>query len=85
MIVSIVLYNGKQEWTVAQTYKETLNMHELFSDHVLDFSYILLDVNRYTEKELLQVTNVIGTVFLLDQHVDDRELRARLYKLHLIF
>ncbi|ERI07113.1 Rpn family recombination-promoting nuclease/putative transposase [Aneurinibacillus aneurinilyticus] len=81
VIVPIVLYNGKQEWTVAQTYKETLNMHELFSDQVLDFSYILLDVNRYTEKELLQVTNVIGTVFLLDQHVDDRELRARLGKL----
>lgn len=81
VIVPIVLYNGKQEWTVAQTYKETLNAHELFSDHVLDFSYILLDVNRYTEEELLQVTNVIGTVFLLDQHVDDRELRARLGKL----
>lgn len=81
VIVPIVLYNGKQEWTAARTYKEILNAYELFSDHVLDFSYILLDVNRYTEEELLQVSNVIGTVFLLDQHIDDERLRTRLGKL----
>lgn len=79
MIVPIVLYNGKQEWTAARTYKETLNGYEFFSDQsILDFPYILMDVNRYTEEELLQV---IGAVFLLDQHTDDESLRVRLGKL----
>lgn len=82
VIVPIVLYNGKQEWTAARTYKETLNAYEFFSDqNILDFSYILLDINRYTEEELLQVSNVMGAVFLLDQHIDAETLRPRLGKL----
>ncbi|WCN36230.1 hypothetical protein [Aneurinibacillus uraniidurans] len=58
-----------------------MNAHELFDDYVLNFSYILLDVNRYSEEELLEVSNLIGTVFLLDQNGDEESLRNRLRKL----
>lgn len=81
VIVPIVLYNGKQEWTAQRTFKETLNAHELFDDYIVNFSYILLDVNRYSEEELLEVSNLIGTVFLLDQNGDQESLRNRLQKL----
>jgi len=84
-IIPIILYNGAGKWTVSRNFKETLDGNDLFSNHVLDFNYILFDVNRYKEKELLGLTNLISGVFLLDQKIDSEELKDRLIKLIGIF
>ncbi|OPZ88191.1 MAG: hypothetical protein BWY74_03220 [Firmicutes bacterium ADurb.Bin419] len=80
-IIPIVLYNGAEEWTACRSFRETLSGNEMFSNHVLDFNYILFDVNRYSEKELLGFTNLISSVFLLDQKIDSEQLKERLVKL----
>src|SRR5690606_2400496 len=49
-----------------------------FGDELLDFQYFLIDVHRYTEDELSQLSNLIGAVFLLDQTVDAKELFRKL-------
>jgi hypothetical protein len=46
-----------------------LNQAELFGEYVVDFKYILIDINRYSEKELWEEADLIGGVFLLDQNV----------------
>ena len=62
-----------------------LDGYEL-NNHVVDFNYFLLDVNRYSEEgELLNLTNLISAVFLLDQRVNPDMLRDRLGKLIGIF
>jgi predicted transposase/invertase (TIGR01784 family) len=48
---------------------------------LLDFSYILFDVVRYSEEDLHRAANVVSSVFYLDQTVEPRELVARLKKL----
>lgn len=42
---------------------------------------MLIDVERYTERELLALSNTIGAVFLLDQTADRQQLHDRLAKL----
>jgi len=71
VIVPIVLYNGEGNWTAPLSYKESLAGYQLFEDYVLDFKYFLLDVKRYTEEELLELANLIGSVFLVDQRKRD--------------
>ena len=80
-IIPIVLYNGATEWTACRSFRETLSGNEMFSNQVLDFNYILFDVNRYSENELLGFTNLISSVFLLDQKIDSEQLKERLVKL----
>jgi predicted transposase/invertase (TIGR01784 family) len=77
-IVPLVLYNGKDNWTAARNFKEILEGYENFENHVLDFNYILFDVNRYSEEELLKASKMISTVFLLDQKMKPTELLERL-------
>ncbi|AEH51414.1 Rpn family recombination-promoting nuclease/putative transposase [Pseudothermotoga thermarum] len=77
-IIPIVLYNGKRNWTAKVSYKEMLDSYELFGEHVLDFKYILIDVNRYGKEELISLRNLISGVFLLDQDVNFDELLSRL-------
>jgi predicted transposase/invertase (TIGR01784 family) len=81
-IVPMVLYNGSGNWTAPLEFKEMLNTPGIFTDHVLNFEYILMDVNRYAKKKLLHLSNLIGSVFYLDQDVDSlEETRRRLEEL----
>ncbi|MCY6485487.1 Rpn family recombination-promoting nuclease/putative transposase [Clostridium aestuarii] len=77
-IIPIVLYNGKNNWTAVRNFKEILSGHELFEDNVVDFRYLLFDVNRMDKNELIDIANVISSVFLLDQKVEIEELVNRL-------
>lgn len=69
-IVPIVLYNGSSPWTVCRCFRETLDGAEWFGDELLDFKYILMDIHQYGEQQLLQLSNLIGCVFLLDRKPD---------------
>jgi predicted transposase/invertase (TIGR01784 family) len=77
-IVPMVLYNGKNSWTAARNFKEVLNGYELFEDSIVDFRYLLFDINRMDKKELIEIANVISAIFLLDQDVEIEEIIKRL-------
>ncbi|UJF32540.1 Rpn family recombination-promoting nuclease/putative transposase [Paenibacillus hexagrammi] len=81
VIVPIVLYNGSRPWTAKRRFRQLLAGEEAFGEELLDFGYILLDVERYSEEELLRLSNTIGAVFLLDQTADQLQLLERLRKL----
>jgi len=66
-VVPIVLYNGKRKWTAQRRFRETVAGPGSVARHVPDFEYILLDVNRYSEEELLEAGNMIGSVFLMEK------------------
>lgn len=76
-IIPIVLYNGKDRWTARKSFKETLSCYEIFKEHILDFRYILIDVNRYKKRDLIKLSNTIGSIFLLDQDYDIIEIEER--------
>lgn len=77
-IVPMVVYNGKNNWTAARNFKDVLKGQELFEDSIVDFRYLLFDVNRMEKAELLEIANIVSTVFLLDQNVEDKEIVDRL-------
>ena len=77
-IIPITLYNGRDKWTACRSFKETLAEAELFTEYIVSFKYILIDVNRYHKQTLLDLANLIGAVFLLDQEIDSKEYRNRL-------
>lgn len=77
----MVVYNGARPWTASRNFKETLDGHERYGSELLDFQYILLDVNRYDPEELFELRNLMASALLLDQRVDDSELLDRLPRL----
>ncbi|QDR81680.1 Rpn family recombination-promoting nuclease/putative transposase [Sporomusa termitida] len=78
-IIPIVLYNGTDNWRAPGQFKEMLAGHNQFGSHLLDFSYILLDINRYQEDDLRNMAGLIASVFLLDRTVrQDDDIITRL-------
>ncbi|WP_341478177.1 Rpn family recombination-promoting nuclease/putative transposase [Clostridium chromiireducens] len=80
-IVPIVLYNGKNKWTAKTSFREILSGYELFEDNILNFNYMLFDINRYSDEELYSISNLVSAVFLLDQEISQEELIRRLRKM----
>lgn len=80
-IIPIVLYNGKNNWTAKREFRHLLQNEIKFGTELLNFEYVLIDIARYTEAELLSISNTLSTVFLLDQIQDQEQLQERLSKL----
>lgn len=80
-IVPIVLYNGRNRWTASRSLRGMVANERLFGGQVVDFEYILIDVARYSEEQLLSLANTIGAVFLIEQANDREQLLNRLRKL----
>ncbi|MGH4124329.1 MAG: Rpn family recombination-promoting nuclease/putative transposase [Clostridium sp.] len=77
-IVPIVLYNGTKKWTCARSFKDIINESQLFGDNILDFKYILVDINRYSKEYLYEFKNIAAAIFLLDQDINAMEFLERL-------
>ncbi|NNU78386.1 Rpn family recombination-promoting nuclease/putative transposase [Clostridium estertheticum] len=77
-IVPIVLYNGTKKWTCARNFKDIINESQLFGDNILDFKYILVDINSYSKEYLYEFKNIAAAIFLLDQDINAMEFLERL-------
>jgi len=84
-VIPMVLYNGAERWTAKQSFKEYLSEHELFGGHVIDFNYILLDVNNYDTETLTEIGNLISAVFMLDREQNETEFIKSIQKVLELF
>ncbi len=80
-VIPIVLYNGAGNWTARRSFGEYQYEAESYAPYIVDFRYLLIDVNRYSEKELLRAANLIATVFYLDREDDPEKLVRKLRKI----
>jgi hypothetical protein len=65
-IVPIVLYNGEGNWTPVMSFKEYTSNYGGFGNNIIDFKYILFDLNRYSEEDILTTYKLLDFVFTLD-------------------
>ena len=83
-IVPIVLYNGESSWTPVRSYKEYTANYENFGNNIIDFEYILFDLNRYNQEEILSTRKLLDYIFTMDLNHHSRsfeDLRREFQKL----
>lgn len=57
IIVPIVLYNGKEKWEQETDYRRTRKKYTTFQKYGAYFSYNVIDLKQYTQKELENMTS----------------------------
>ena len=83
-VVPIVLYNGEESWTPVRSFKEYTANHDEFGDYLIDFKYILFDLNRYNEDGILTTYKLLDFVFSMDlrhNSKDKEDFHRKLSKL----
>ena len=80
IVVPIVLYTGHKKWNAK------LNLAEIqteFREDVKDYiRYNLIDVNNYTEEELLQIDTFVTKAMLIEKTIDVRTLIEVVHKIN---
>ena len=67
-VFPILLYNGDSKWTAPETLAELVDHHELLGDFGIGFKYLKIIENEYTYAQLLQIQNIVSTLFLTENH-----------------
>jgi predicted transposase/invertase (TIGR01784 family) len=78
VVVPIVLYNGSEKWSAVLSFREYLENEQSFGTNVLDFRYVLLNINNIDENVLLSIENLVNAVFFLDQKDTTKNLLRKL-------
>ena len=66
-IVPIVLYNGKDKWTPPLTYREYTKGYGIFGDNIINFRYLLFDLNRIDDDAIVPIENPLDAVFVVEK------------------
>jgi hypothetical protein len=77
-IVPMVLYNGADEWSCVRSFKEYLSGYELFVPNVIDFEYLVINVNAPDESELANTPTLVNLAMLLDRKGDSKSFLRRI-------
>lgn len=72
-VIPLVVYNGEAAWTAHTSFKAMQSDSELFGNNVINFEYILFEINNYSDEELERIGNLIASVFLLDKKATPKE------------
>ncbi len=66
----IVLYNGDRRWTAPVQFAELLQEPRLLGKYVPHFTYFKIAEHEYSKEHLLQIRNIVSTLFLTESYYD---------------
>ena len=64
-VLPIVYYEGKETWTAPLNFRDRISMQEMFGDMIPDFTYQLVQLNDYSNEELLDKGDAISLLMML--------------------
>jgi len=80
-VFPILLYNGDPKWTAPDNVADLIEHHDVLGEFGIGFKYLKIIENEYTHEHLLQIQNIVSTVFLTENHYRLEQLEAELIEL----
>jgi predicted transposase/invertase (TIGR01784 family) len=80
-VFPIVVYSGKELWTAPINLAELIENNELLGEFALNFNYFKIAENEISIAKLLEIGNVVSTLFLGEVHYNRALLIQELSKL----
>ena len=63
-------------------FRDLQNESERFGSYLVDFQYILVSVNDYTEQDLLSLANAISCIIMMEQTVVSKDKDVMIRRLN---
>jgi hypothetical protein len=79
-VLPIVFYDGPDKWTAETNFLNKTEMADIFGKYIPKFDYELIELNRYSESDLIQFGDILSLVMLIDkiQTPDEISLLSKL-------
>jgi len=65
-IFPILLYSGDKKWNAATNLQDLLKDNTLFKSYMPSFQYFKIAENEYEKNQLLEIGNIVSTLFLAE-------------------
>lgn len=69
--IPILLYNGKNKWTAAGSFRDYQRNGNEYGSYILDFKYYVIDISRISDSMILDSNYLIDSIIYLDKHRHD--------------
>ena len=74
-ILPIVYYEGRAEWNADIRIKDRIVLNDVFAEFIPDYSYKLIRLREYSNRELIDNNDEISFVMLIDRLRDSQEFK----------
>ena len=83
LIIAVVIYTGSGNWKVPQNLLQVQEQCTTYLKEQLGINsfYVLKDVNKYTNEELLESNNFLEKIFLLEKSKNEEEVKENFIKI----
>ena len=83
LIIAVVIYTGLGKWKVPQNLLQVQEQCTTYLKEPLGINsfYVLEDVNKYTNEELLESNNFLEKIFLLEKSKSQEEVKENFIKI----
>ena len=78
IIVPIVIYTGDRKWKVPQNFKEKQVSVSVFENYKINLQYNLIEINRLSDKYLLNLDSMFGYSMLIEKAKNKDDLINKL-------
>jgi hypothetical protein len=66
-VFPIVFYDGATKWTSERNFYDRTDMNRIFSRYIPDFEYELVDLNVYSQHDLVAFNNALSLILIVDK------------------
>ena len=83
LIIAVVIYTGSARWKVPQNLLQVQEEYATYLKEQLGINsfYVLEDVNKYSNQELLESDNLLEKIFLLEKSKNEEEVKENFIKI----
>ncbi|MBD9158569.1 MAG: hypothetical protein EGQ16_01800 [Clostridiales bacterium] len=83
LIIAVVIYTGAGKWKVPQNLLQVQEEYATYLKEQLGINsfYVLEDVNKYSNQELLESNNFLEKIFLLEKSKSQEEVKENFIKI----
>ena len=78
IVVPILIYTGMENWDIPQNFKNKQIGDYVFSNYKVDYKFNVIDINKISDKELLQSRSMFGYGMLIEKSKSEEELKNNL-------
>ena len=72
-VLPMILYNGKGAWTAQRNFFERTYLNTVFEKYIPKFEYELVNLNDYSEEEIMRFGGALSFIFLIDKIRNSKE------------
>ena len=83
LIIAVVIYTGSRKWKVPQNLLQVQEEYATYLKEQLGINsfYVLEDVNKYSNQELVESDNFLEKIFLLEKSKSQEEVKENFIKI----